>query len=541
MVGLRWVGCCALLALSCARTASSDSKPSLTEGGSSAISGASGAGPSGQGGEAGQDPDCPATPASGRWIASGPDPFVFVIESDGSHLSGRGCLGAPLEDDDDDRACAPLKIRADTGRRLEFFCDFSKAVGQNYGVEVKVTLSPERTAMAGSVWSPFVPEGQDIALVRYPDEPVAPPTACSGGEPSGECFLSPLRSDRLKQLEVVALDEDNLILAWINRRAIEERLAVARFDAASGAWRAAEFLDDGSSRVDFARVVAGSNGSAMAAYAQGAALLTRSYDAVAGAWSEQRVVPTTSAGSVHPLGLFVHDGGDATLVTSAVDPSSGENTLSVHAYVGATGAWEPARLIEDVVSGGVPNAAAASDAAGNVLVAWVRSGLMGEMNGLWFSRRSADGEWSEPAVLQRASAQLLRPALTVGEGGMAIVTWQELSGRIASRSYSFATNTWSEPLTVVTATNAENGSVVFGENGEAIAYFQLNDVASPRHRKSELSEGVWSVAQPVSDEEAGGAAYKVMVASDAVVVERLHPAAGEHAFPALARQRCEGY
>ena len=114
MVGLRWVGCWALLAVSCGRTANSGGAPNAL-GGTGSAGALSGEGAVSTAAGAAGAPLCPVTPAAGQWFARGPDAYAFELGSDGSQLSGRGCLGAlPFEGDSFRRRAlnrAPAKAR----------------------------------------------------------------------------------------------------------------------------------------------------------------------------------------------------------------------------------------------------------------------------------------------------------------------------------------------------------------------------------------------------------------------------------------------
>jgi len=241
MVGFRWVGCWVLLALACGRTADSD-RNAASAGSPTAVGGSgsggsamtSGAGTvTGQAGEPDR-PECPVTPLAREWVALGPDPYGFEFWSDGSQLSGQGCLGA-LPSQGNSLACSPLSLLADRGRRVAFVWDMNQGgkapVPLGYVVKMELTLSPERTAMAGKVWTSLMAadgDAQDIVLVPYADQPTPPATECSGGEPSGACFLGPLRADRMGDVSVVQLAGGDALLLWQNRRGISRRLGSAR-------------------------------------------------------------------------------------------------------------------------------------------------------------------------------------------------------------------------------------------------------------------------------------------------------------------------
>lgn len=554
MVGFRWVGCSVLLALSCGRTANSDGNaarggapPAVTGGGNSggtASGTASGAGPvSGQAGEAGA-PDCPVTPAAGQWFARGPDPYGFELSSDGSQLSGVGCLGS-LPSDDTPNSCSPLAFQAGRGRQVAFVWNM-KDVFFGYSVKMELILAPDRTAMAGTVWTSLgsSDEGQDIVLVRYPVEPVPPATVCSGGEPSGACFLGPLRSDRVKEPRVVELGKGDLLLLWKNQRGVGDRIAGTRFDAAAGAWQEAEFLDDGTAPVESPIVTASPAGWAMVAYRQNNVLLTRAYDPMLNVWSEQQVVDigNDSSSMPHPEALFVYDGGDATLTTSVQD-EQGLRSVSAHEYVAQTRRWETPHLIDVVPETATYEWAGASDQARSAVVVWVRGGLSGAPDELWFSIRRAGGIWSDAARLYGSDKQILKPATAVSkDGASAIVTWQEPLVGIASSSYSFQTYAWSEPLMVTSEQDADNRAVSFNEAGTAIAYFHRNGALSTEaEQKSELAEGAWGPPQTIPVAEAAGQTYSLTRAADGLQVTSLHPRAGESTPPPLSLPRCEGY
>lgn len=561
MVGLRWVGCCALLLLSCGRTA----KPgaATTDGGSlAAVRGtgsggalasgganASGSGPfSAEGGETGA-PDCPVTPAAGKWVGLGPDPYGFELTSDGVHLSGQGCLGGlPEPAGGNPDWCSPLVLQADTGRRVSFFWDMKSVqdnVGFGYALKMELTLAPERNAMAGKVWTSLGgidKEGQDMVLVRYPEPALPPATLCSSGVPSGACFLRPLRSDRTREHRVVQLGEGNLLLLWLNNRGTGDRLASARFDATAGEWQAGEFLDDGTEQVTNVLSAVSPDGRAVVVFKQNSVVVTRAYDSDAGAWSKQQLLATKDAPSAlrQPKALFVYEGGSATLLASSDEVATG-GTLSASDYDPASQTWGEPHTIGSTPNA-VPEWAGTSDAAHNALVVWVRGAGSGQPSELWFSTRSADGAWADPAMFYSGDKGIAKPALASGKDGTVLVTWQEYTKRIASSSYSFESGVWSAPLDVLVSTSVDNRTLLFNDDGVAVAYFHRSDaIGGSAEQKCELHEGVWGTPQVVPGDDGYGASHWVNLSGENFEITVVHPRAGVDAPPLLVRPWCEGY
>ncbi|HEX2871933.1 MAG TPA: hypothetical protein VHP33_11765 [Polyangiaceae bacterium] len=548
------------MALACGRTADSDHKVTgngsggtgqggATAGGSGSTSHAGTTGEAGEMAAAGAPAECPVTPVAGRWVALGPDPYGFEFSNDGSSLSGNGCLGGlPERDQPAPFGCTPINVLTDSGRSLSFMWDAGPSAGSSYVVKMELTLSPERNAMAGKMWSSFAgnigADGVDIVLVPYPDEPILPATTCSGGDPSGECFLAPLRSDRIDRLQVEELGGGDLLLLWQNQRGIGKHLASARFDAAAGTWQAAEFLDDGSAPVSSPLLAVSPGGWAMVAYTQNNALWTRAYDPKTRVWSKQLILIAAQKPSdiQRAEGLFVYDGGDATLVASN-QPLDAVGSLTAYDYQASKKAWVNNHVFDDSPESAPYQWSAASDSEGRELAVWVREGVIGKPQGLWFSARTrgAAGNWTEPALFFTSEKQILRPAVAVGPDGAAIVTWQEWITRIGSSAYSFDTNTWSEPLTITTETQIDNHVVRFDDSGAAVAYLDNSGTSFPYGElKSVLSDAGWSTPQVSSELEASGATYQVM-GNALLQVTRVEPRAGEEPLPPLERPRCEGY
>lgn len=566
MVGLRWVGCWALLALSCGRTAkihenAANGGSSAAVAGSPSANGGAGsggalsgsgatsteAGASGATGAAGA-PLCPVTPAAGQWFARGPDPYGFELTSDGRQLSGVGCLGS-LPSQGEGLGCSPLSLLADKGRSVDFVWDMSSN-GRSFGYTVKMelTISPDRTAMAGKMWGSVrgvVDEkGRDIVLVREPaDQPLPAATLCSQGVPSGACFAGPLRSDELDNPRVVELGSGNLLLLWQNLRGVGRRLASARFDAAANSWQKAEFVDDGTAPVDPAsvRLSATPDGRAMVAFLQNDEITARAYDRDSNAWLPPQVLAKRADASVNlrPLSLFVYEGGDATLVASAEGP--GAFSLSAYDYASATGAWQKPQLIDAAVDLVPYQWAAASDFSGNALVVMVHGAVIGAPNELWFSRRGLARAWGTPAPFHSVAGQLLWPAIAVGRVGTAVVTWQQFGLGIASNVYSFTMQAWREPSTVTSQLQTDNRAVAFDDSGAPVAYFHCNDCGSSAEQKSRYSDGAWGAPQTAMPNDALGDAYAVTRIADEIEVARLVPRADEETLPPLERPRCEGY
>lgn len=554
MVGRLWVGCWVLLALSCGRTANNQEmaagagSPPATGGTGSGgpVTGGSGpiSEPTGQAGAPSEN-DCPVTPAAGEWVAIYPDPYGFELSSDGSHLSGQGCLGG-LPSLGDVLSCSPLDVQQDHGRTFSFVWDMRRAPnpsGIEYVVRMALTLSPERTSMAGKVWTSLGGldgDGHDVVLVRYPEQMVPPATACSGGEPSGECFKAPLRTDRIDEPHIIELGGGNLLLWWRNRRAIGERIASARFDAASGTWQTPEFLDDGSAPVGSTVLAASPQGWAMVAYGQGGAVVTRAYDPERNAWSKQQEVSIdVLLVNPRPEELLVYDGGDATLIFAA-DGAKG-SALSAVDYASSSQGWMTPQLVVDSGKVAATDWAAASDAARNELVTWIEGGRIDEPFEIWFRSRSEGGAWTDPVQLYSGPKQIIKPAVAVSKGA-AIVTWQEWITRLASSSYSFQTGVWSAPLTISNEQQADNGAVRFDVTGTPIAYFHRNNAFNDdAEQLTQLVDGAWTEPRTIPTAEANGAMFSMGSGAKGILVTPLHPRAGESAPAELVRPRCEGY
>jgi hypothetical protein len=553
MVGMRWVGLGLLLtlALACGRTKNTDK--ALAQGsagvggrndGGAASGGtsASGSSPIPEGGQAGA-PECPVTPATGEWFALGPDPYGLRLRSDGSQLIGEGCLGVLPSAADDSNYCSPLTFQADRGRSVAFLWDLSQVenAGLPYGVKMELTLAPERTAMAGAVWTTLGGldrEGQDIVLVRASTEPIPEATACSDGEPSGACFLGPLRSDRVHELEVVELGGGDLLLLWVAQRGQGDHIASVRFDAATTTWHLAKFIDDGEGRIESIKIAASPEGWAMVAYRRGSALLARAYDPTADAWSEERVVvEDESATQLQAAALFVYDGGDALLIVGKVDEQT-ESALSAHDYVADTATWSGLRVFADSPSFPPFAWAAGSDAARNSLAVWVRGGDLSQPHELWFSSRRAGETWTDPTLAYQTERQIVVPAVAVS-AGTGIATWHEFGERIASSFYSFESSTWSAPLTVTSAQDTSLLGVRFNDAGTPATYFHDNTLASDTNHKSELENGSWSLPQAATTPELLGNSHWAMREGGALVVVPIRP--NGTMAPAFQLPRCEGY
>ncbi len=557
VAGLRWVGLGLLFALACGRT--TDSEKHAARGGSSvggsAEAGADrggassgGSGPVSNAGEAGDGgaPDCPVTPAEGQWVAVGPDLYGLKLYSDGSSLSGEGCLGGLPSPEDHSIACTPLVVQADRGRSFAFFWDAKEtpdATSQGYQVKMELTLAPDRTAMAGTVWTSLGgsiddAQGLDIALVRTSAESVPEATTCSDKGPSGACFLAPLRSDRVREPRVVELGRGRLLLTWLNDRGQGNRIASARFDAETTAWHVGEFLDDGTVPVESSLLTASPEGWAMVAYRQGSSILARAYDPNVDSWSEQQVVVKNGqAPNLNVDALSVYDGGDALLVVSALD-EQGVTELSTHDYVATTATWAPPHILENS-----PNIAsfawtAASDPARRALAAWVRGGDTTKPHELWFSSRGAGGTWTEPALVYETERQIVAPEMAMRDG-TTIVIWHEFLERIASSFYSFETSTWSPPLTVTSEQGISMLGVGFNYSGNPVTYFESSSLTNAREQKSEFTNGAWNPSQPATEDEIAGNSHVVTREGDAIWVRPLHPL-GTMA-PAYVRPRCDGY
>jgi hypothetical protein len=440
-------------------------------------------------------------------------------------------------------------IRADRGRSVAFVWNLKDPANElafDDLVEVELTLAPDRTAMAGTIWSSVsgsIDEnsGRDIVVVRDSAEPVPPATACSdgGGGPSGACFLGPLQSDRVTDPRVVELGRGQLLLTWTNDRGQGSRIASARFDAETTEWHEGEFLDDGTAPVESSLLTASPEGWAMVAFRQGSAILARSYDPDTDSWSQQQVVVKNEAArNLNIDALSVYDGGDALLVVSAMDENTA-SVLSAHDYVAHESTWETPHILDDSPSIAPFAWAAASAPSRHALAAWVRGGDATKPHELWFSSRNPGGDWTEPALVDETESQIVAPAVAIHDNSTAIVSWHEFLDRIASSSYSFETGTWSPSLTVTTEQGVSLLGVGFNDSGNAVTYFETSSLTSDPNQKSELSNGSWSPSQPATPDEVAGNSHAVTREGAAIWVRPLHPL-GTMA-PAYVRPRCDGY
>lgn len=409
-------------------------------------------------------------------------------------------------------------------------------------MKMQLTLSPERDAMAGKLWSNYVGfdgEGVDIVFVPYPGEPTLPATTCSGGEPSGACFLAPLRSDHIAEPHIVEVANGDLLMLWLNQRGYGKRVAGARFDAASGAWQPAEFLDEGTGSIESLLLSTSPDGWAMVAYTQGEALVTHAYSPKTKAWSKPQLVVRAELPNVlRPSGLSVYEGGDAFLVASTQYIDS---VGSISAYEYSKNAWTSPHVLEATAENAF-QWASGSDAARHQLAVWVRGGRVDKPHELWFSSRDDVGAWSNPAQFYSSEKQILRPALAIGEDGNAIVTWQEFTLGINSNSYSFEKKAWGEPTMVTTRTQSDNRALRFDETGAAVAYFHDYDAFSGGGElKSVLTDGVWGAAQACTEMEMNGETYTLIAGMGDLTVAQVVPGEITRAISSLERPRCEGY
>jgi hypothetical protein len=486
--------------------------------------------------------ECPVTPASGTWIGYfGVDAFAFELSAGDSELSGSGCIGGPpWSDIVPPYACAPLTILADRGRSVDFSWD--TRAGGGYLAEFSLTLSPDRTAMAGSFWKswdgtpPRESDPLDAVLVLFGPGPFSDATECSGGEPSGECFEHPLRADSMSERYTVAeLGGGDLLLVWINQRALEVRAAVARFDAADDEWRRPTFVDTNEA-YQLPAFSANRRGEGLLALGQPGVLTVKHYEVATDRWSEPEVVVAADpATSFWAKDVFVQDNGDATLIGTVRTPEAGES-LFASEHDAATHAWgEPIPLGERVAE-----IAAAADAAGNVIVVFV--GYPREPDApfeVGFSRRSPNGTWSDPAILYTSQTQILGPAVAIGADGESVATWEEWRTRIGSSSYSPDTNAWSQPATISAEQFAENQRVTHTEDGRVRAYFYRFDLRA--YEMSELDAGGWSAPEPALEADALGVNYSVALSYETIDVTRVGVGTEGSPIPALERATCEGY
>ncbi|MEO8902980.1 MAG: hypothetical protein ABI488_13035 [Polyangiaceae bacterium] len=121
--------------------------------------------------------------------------------------------------------------------------------------------------------------------------------------------------------------------------------------------------------------------------AQNKTLLARAYDPTPHCGRKRQVVVAceTSEPVLPSKALFVYDGGDSTLI-APTQSLGGTDALFAHDVSAATSAWENLHVIDAPPSAAACKWAAASDADRHALVAWVRSGLIGEPSEVSFPR-----------------------------------------------------------------------------------------------------------------------------------------------------------
>lgn len=377
-----------------------------------------------------------------------------------------------------------------TGERPRFDCNFTAAVdiGPEPLAEMDVIGSPA-VALDGSgnavVVLTGIDEGTGVFANRFDG---------TTGTWVGVEEVGPVIPGDPAQFPYVGMDAaGNATATW---HIGDEENYSARFDAAAGAWSAAQgeaFHADLFS-ASYGVVAVDASGRGTVVWRETGTLerhiVAQRHDA-GGLWEPSELVATLEA----PSGAIVgtDDNGDVTVVwTSNID---GVPRLVSSRFTLAEG-WSELELLDG--GDGEPRVGRIAVApGGDTVVAW-----QNEVNGLrtvWATRRPGGGDWGAPVQIEPANVENFRLSLGIDGEGNAIAAW--LIDRGVTRAYfaryDTVTDSWGEPTAVGGDAPIEaQVAVNMAAGGNAVIVWEQREVqpgtGSVWAKCYDASEGQWS-------------------------------------------------
>jgi hypothetical protein len=440
--------------------------------------------------------------------------------------------------------CSPVTVLEDRGRRLDLVWEPDLG-GPAYRPQFELTLSPERTEMAGRFWSATeapapgaTPRVLDALFVRVPGSSVPAPTACSGGEPSGECFRGPLAADLIGQVLPPVSIGDDVLVAWGSRRAVEWQLAFARYDATKATWTTPRLLET-STETTVPQRMAASAGSALIVYGREAReLFARPYDPVANTWGELQTAATVEDGEVAIAhGLTMDEAGNAALLFG---PVGFRMPLFASRHDAGTLVWSEPTLLDETADA----VSVAADDEGELLAIWRRDPPE-TLDAPWelrFTRGNPSGVWRESAPFYTSDALIFRLSVAFGPDGAAVAVWEELETRIVASVYSRETETWSEAQPIVTDPLFVYPRLSFADDGAPRVSFRRSDTSETLTSVLDRGSGEWGMPQPLLEgENATCSPYATASSRSEIAVGHLGTCPNEVPIPSIVLGACQGY
>lgn len=283
------------------------------------------------------------------------------------------------------------------------------------------------------------------------------------------------------QLSVVA--DGGALAVWRQFDGVFYSIAAARFNAASGTWSAAEWIET-QQRGDavapqIARDVAG---NALAVWRAGAGtrrdVWVNRYDATAGAWGAAALLETDDASNADEPQLGIDAAGNA--IALWIQRAGSRNSVWARRFAAASGTWDAAQPIESEDAGDAQRPRVVIDGAGHATAVWEQ--FDGARWNVFANRfDAASGTWGTAVALENDDRGAARePEAAVDPVGNVVAVWRQFDGTrdsIWSARYDAAARAWSAAvaLEATDAEDAEAPQLAIDGNGDVSAlWFQFD-------------------------------------------------------------------
>jgi hypothetical protein len=290
------------------------------------------------------------------------------------------------------------------------------------------------------------------------------------------------------------------------------------------AWQAPVLIEtDNAGGVNAARIAMNPNGQAVAVWVQGdgtrANIWANHFNPATSAWASAQLIETDNIGNAYAPQVAVNASGNAIAVWQQSDGT--RENIWANRYVGATGTWIGATLIETSNLGDATAAHLAFDTSGNAIAVWQQSD--GTRNNIWANRYNATtGLWAMATLIETDNAgDAFTPRIAFGASGNAVAVWTQSDGTHNNgwaNRYSGTAGTWgaAELIETDNAGSAAGANVAVDASDNALAVWDQRDGTRPNiwANRYSASSGTWGTAKLLETDNAGDA-YNPSLAMDA--------------------------
>ncbi len=333
-----------------------------------------------------------------------------------------------------------------------------------YGTRPQIDVSS--TGHAAVVWNATMNDELRVSRYLLGESTWTPPLVFH--EPMAPFVSSP---------DVAVDDAGNVIAVW-HQGGNEYRDGWAnRYDANSGTWGTPQLIEpDGNGFADELRVVMDGAGNATAVWpfstGQSGWMQVTRYEAASGTWG--RVVdlsPEVDSGASNTA-LATDAYGNVMVAWTQRLPDEEYNDTLAAVYDMATDSWGPMVSIDGHDLGHTNHPNISADGAGNFFVAWHQSGE--DVSHVWVNRyEAANHSWGSAHKLDSASGDrgAIYGKVGADEHGNCLVIWEEDS-LLMSAHYDAASGEWSTLGEVDPNDDAIDPRLVVDRGGNGIALWR---------------------------------------------------------------------